>query len=539
MPKRDVAIEILSPTEGIHKELGESFITLRSTPNCLDANAYYGMVQKDYGTTLFATGTGAVLGAPINLLYEADFVAAKVVEVFTHTGMYKYTSSADTFVLDVATANYSGTFTDFWSACVHNEALIYGNGVDLLQYKASYNSTGTVLAGVATGSYKANVVVSFANHLNVYNTTENGANSPKRVRWTKAGALGYTGTDWTGGTAGFVDLQDMEGKLMTAEKIGNAGVVIYGENSIHMQEWVGGTDVFRFTKMITNLGTPSRRGVVANDTTHYFLGRDNIYMYNGGRDISPIGDAIKAQYVADISQSNIEYAFIDYIKDDDEIRVHIPTGTNTQPDTCYVCKVKDNYAWYKEARPYTAKGKVTNAPSGVTIGELLGNIGAQNWKFGDYQVGPGAKLNLLADATGRVVKMDKTVYSISSSGTQVAQTFVFDTKDISSINDVDPLVRNRYNLSTYMDNQTRWFQIKVEAKGDGSMYVDYSTDAGSTWSSCNPAYTALTPDWVMYSFELDTTSERFMIRIRNSGLNEVVHMRYMKVQFMLGSEAGI
>jgi hypothetical protein len=206
------------------------------------------------------------------------------------------------------------------------------------------------------------------------------------------------------------------------------------------------------------------------------------------------------------------------------------------PDTCYVCKVKENYAWYKENRPYVAKGKVTNSPSGVTIGELLGDIGAQNWKFGDYMVGVGANLTLLTDQSGRITKMDKTVYSLSSTGTQVAQTFIFDTKDISSINDVDPMVRNRYNMSTYMDNKSRWYEIKVEAKGSGSLYVDYSVDAGQTWTSCNPGYATLTPEWNMYIFECDHASPRFMVRTRNSGLNEVVHVRYIKVNFIMGSE---
>jgi len=536
MPKRDVAIEILSPTEGLHKELGESFITLRSTPYSLDANAYYGLVQKEYGTTLFATSTGAVLGAPPNFIYEALFGSDRIIEAFTHTGMHKYSSGTDAFVSDGQV--YTGTYTDFWSGCMHNDEFIYTNGVDTIQAKLAYNSTGTNLGGVSTAAAKANVVISFANHLNVYNTVESGSNCFKRVRWTKVGLLGHTSTDWTAGTAGFVDLMDIEGNLMTAEKLGNAGVAIYGERSIHMQEWVGGTDVYRFTKMITNVGTPSRRGVVANDVTQYFLGRDNIYMYRGGRDLTPIGDAIKAQYVNDVSQANIEYAFIDYINDDDEVRVYIPTGTDTYPTICYVYKVKDN-AWFRIARPYICVGKVTEAPSGITIGELLGNIGAQSWKFGDYIVRAGASLTVLGDQSGHIVKMNKTVYSISNSGTQGAQNFVFTTKDISSINDVDPLVKNRYNITAYMDNQSRWYSIKLEACGDGSMYVDYSTDAGQNWTACNPACVALTPDWDMYELEIDTTSERLMIRIRNSAVNEVVHVRYLKTQFIVGSEVNI
>lgn len=539
MPKRDVAIEILSPTQGLHKELGESFIDLRSTPNCLDANAFYGLVQKEYGTTLFTTTTaaGTILGAPVNFIYEALFGADRVVEVFTHTGMYKYSSGSDVFVADGAggVATYSGTFTDFWSGCMHNDEFIYTNLSNTVQAKLAYNSTGTNLGGVTTAASKAAVAVSFANHLNLYNTVENGSSCYKRVRWTKVGLLGHTSTDWTAGTAGFVDLMDMEGNLTAAEKLGNAGVAIYGERSIHMQEWVGGTDVYRFTKMITNVGTPCKKGVVANDITHYFIGRDNVYRYQGGRDLAPIGDAIKSQYVQDISQANIEYAFIDYVKDDDEVRVYIPIGSDTYPSICYVYKVKDN-AWFKIARPYTCVGKVTEAASGLTIGELAGDIGAQNWKFGDYVVRAGRSLTVLGDQSGRVVKMDKTVYSISSTGTQVAQTMVFDTKDISSVNDVDPLIKNRYNLTAYMDNKCRWYSVKIEAKGSGSMYVEYSTDAGQNWTTCNPEYVALTPEWEMYEFEIDDASEHLMIRVKNSELNEVVHVRYLKTQFITGSE---
>jgi hypothetical protein len=530
MPKRDVPIEIIAPIKGIHKELGESFIDKQSTPYCLDANVYYGMVQKEYGTTLFSTGT--VAAAP-NFIYEALFGSDRIVEVFTHTGMHKYSSGSNTFVSDGQV--YTGTHLDFWSGCMHNDEFIYTNGVDTVQAKLLYNTTGANLVGVTTAANKANIAVSFANHLNLYNTVEGGANCYKRIRWTDVGLLGHSSTDWTNGTAGFVDLMDMEGNLMAAEKMGNAGVAIYGERSIHVQEWVGGTDVYRFTKMITNVGTPSRRGVVANDITHYFIGRDNIYKYQGGRDLTAIGDPIKSQYIQDISQDNIESAFIDYNKDDDEVRVHIPTGTDTYASICYIYKVK-NDAWFRIQRPYTCVGKVTDAPSGKTIGELLGDIGAQNWKFGDYLVRAGASLTVYGDQSGRVVKMDKTVYSISNAGTQTAQTFVFNTKDLSSIGDVDPLIKNRYNLTSYMDNKSRWYSVKVEAKGSGSMYVDYSNDAGNTWTACNPEYATLTPEWKMWEFEIDSASERIMVRVRNSGLNEVVHVRYFKVQFIVGSE---
>ena len=531
--RRNVAIEIIAPTDGLETRLTPSMIPIRNTPNVSNCNAYYGLVQKDYGTSLFATGASSTLGAPTNLIYEANFGANSVLEVFTHTGMLKYTSGADTYVVDGQ--SYSGTFTDMWSACIHNDALIFSNAVNLVQAKTAYDSTGDVMAGVATSSYKAVAVVSFANHLNFYRTTEAGVESRKRVRWSKAGLLGYTGTDWTAGTANFVDLIDMEGSLQTAERLGNNAVVVYGEGSIHLQEWVGGSDVYRFTKMIVNKGIPSRRGVIANGTVHYVLTRDNIYEYYGGRDLKPIGDAIKAEYVTTINNSALAYAFMDFLPDESELRVYVPTGTSTQPDTCYICKVADNYSWFKDTRHHTSRG-VFSRPSGLTIGELTGNIGAQNWKFGDLSIAAGAVTNLSGEASGRIVKRDKTVYSISESGVSIPQTFVFDTKDISSVNDIDPLIKDKYELTEYMDNQSRWLQVKVEAKGAGSMCLQYSTDEGVNFAEFPDSPFTLSANWSMHLADVDVASEKFTVRVSNTGTNEVVFLRYIKAQFVPGGK---
>ena len=539
MARRDVAIEIIAPTEGLHLELPNSMITPRSTPHVGDCNAYYGMVQKDYGTTLFCTGSGGIsstLGAPVTLLYEAPYPAETTLQLFSESGMYKYSGGLDAFVVDGQ--SYGGTVTDYWSACMHNNVLIYANKSDLVQYKPAYNSTGTNMGGVATSSYKAVAVVSFAGHLNLYNVTEGGNDCPKRVRWTKSGLLAYSNSDWTSGTAGFLDVQDVDGEIMTALGLANDSVVMYGENSIHQQVWVGGGAVYAFTKMITNKGTPSKRGVVANGAVHYMLTDDNIYEYHGGRDLRSIGDPIKSEYVSLVNHSALQYAFIDYIKEDDELRVHVPTGANTHPDKVYICKVKDNYAWYSENRPYTGKGTFTR-PSALTIGELTGSLGAQNWKFGDLCVAAGAPVHLRGDKSGRVVKRDKTVYSISESGTAGAQTFVFDTKDISSIGDLDPMINSRaskFEASRYMDSKSRWLKLKVEAKGQGSMHLSYSTDGGDNFTAFDASPITLDASWDMYQLDVDRANPGFMVRVSNSGINEVVHIRYIKLQLVPGGE---
>ncbi len=537
MSRRDVAIEIIVPgQDGLEKRLGESMINPTASPNLNNANYYYGAIQKEYGTTLFSTGSAGVsntLATPCNFMFTADFADDSVFELFTVTGIHKYSSALDAFVVDGQT--YSGTFTDGWSAALHNDSLIYSNGIQLIQEKTGPTTTGDVMAGVATDSYKAVSVVSFAQHLNLYHVTAAGNTSRKRVRWTKSGLLDGSQTDWNSGTAGFLDVQDVDGDIMTAAKLGNNAVAIYGENSIHIQSWVGGGSVYRFSKMVNNKGTPSRRGVVANGVVHYMLGRDNIYEYSGGTTVKPIGDPIVPEFTTVINQDAMRYAFLDYNKTDRELHVHVPTGTSTQPDTVYTCKVAENYHWYKRDDNNTCAGEFKRT-SALTIQELVGNIGAQNWTFGDQVVNAGGITYLAGDQSGRVVKHDKTVYSISDSGTSTPQTFVFDTKDISSVRDVDPLTKKAFEATRYMDNQSRWLKVKVEAKGDGSMYLHYSTDAGQNFTAADGSPVSLNATWDMYQFDLDVAKENLMLRLSNSATNEVVHARYIKAQFVPGGE---
>jgi hypothetical protein len=524
MARRDVHIEIAVPTEGLHYEAPPAIITPRSSPN-LRANAYYGVVQKEYGTSLYCTGT---VPASVNALFEAKFSDSTILEAFSDTGMYKVAAGTATNDGQV----YTATYVDMWSVCMHNDDMFYVNGKDMMQYKPTSAATGT--SYIPTLSYKAHVILSFKEHLCLYNVSESGADSQKRCRWTKAGNLTYTASDFSTGVANFLDVQDIQGQILNALPMGGGMVAVYGDNTIHVQEWVGGTSVFLFTKMIENIEIPSARGIVANDAIHYVLTRDNVYDYKGGKTINAIGDAVKKDLFSVANPDYLNRAFLEYIREEDELRVWI-CATSTLPDTCYICKVKDNNAWYKVNRHATCAGKFKGGTS-LTIGELQGNIGAQTWLFGDMQATGAAPLYLNGHSDGHIVKRDITRFSIISVGTSTAQDFLFDTKALSSINDTDPLVRNKYNLSTYKDNDTRWIKTQIECRGNGSMYVQYSTDEGKYFYPFPESPVSLDSDWKLVELDSDIAAPTFMVRVSNTGIDEYAAIDYMKVSFIPGAE---
>jgi hypothetical protein len=413
--------------------------------------------------------------------------------------------------------------------------MFYTNAVELVQYKPAIASTGTNCGSVVSSSFKAAAILSVKEHLCLYNVTEAGNACPKRCRWTKAGLLSYGASDFTTGLANFLDVQDVEGQILNAFPMAGGLVAVYGEGSVHIQEWVGGTSVFVFTKMVENIEIPSARSIVSNDAIHYVLTRDNVYEYKGGRAFTPIGDAIKKNYLTIVNKDAIGASFLEYLRSEDELHVWVPT-TGTTPDTCYICKIRDNYAWFKVDRQATAAGK-SKWSSVITFADLVGNMGAQTWKGGDLKGTGRSPVCLLGQEDGFVSKRDITYHSVAVNGTASPQTFVFDSKAYSSVNDIDPEVKDKYHLSHFKDNNSRWLKTTVEAKGYGSLHLHYSVDEGVTFVPFPESPKIVSAMWNMYEFDSDIESPSFMVRCVNTATDETIAVDYIKAEFVPGAEA--
>lgn len=532
MGKRRQIVEILAPTLGIKADAPTDILDPRSQPTGQNFKNYFGINQKEYGTSLYATGVTAVLNTPINHLYEAQFPNAAVLQIFTPVSVYKYTSSGDTYAVDGQT--FTGTFSDYWSSVVHNDALLYSNGIDPIQVKPSVGATGTNLqSAVSPTTYKAWGLVSFREHLNLYHTIENGTEYYKRVRWTKKGVLSYSAgtTDFESGTAGAIDVQDCEGEIKLAAPLADGTLAVYSERSIHIQYFVGGDEIYRFEKAVSGVGTPSRRGVVSYEGVNFVFSHDNVYIYYGGSDVKPIGDPIRKYMFSELNGSAIGNVYVEYDPTEREALFHIPTGSNEFPDTTWVYRIQDD-AWARLKRNYTAYGRTTRK-TGLTWGELTGNWGAQNYNWGFAQIRVDAALRVYGDRSGRVVKVDKTVYSLSESGTTSAQTYIYETPDITSATIVDPNNKTRVDFTSV---DKRWSQYIVQMTGNGTAAVFYSIDKGATFQEFPDSPVTLNPANTTYALDLEERGEQIRMRIVNTGLNEFVGVGYQKIEFLPGSE---
>lgn len=527
--KRRRVIEILAPTAGRAHNAPQTIIPVRNQPAGKNGKMYYGVNQKEFGTSFYATGTASGLGVAGNYIFDARFASGNELQLFNATGVYTYSGSLDAFVVDGQT--FSGAFTNFWDGVMHDDAFIYTNGIDPIQYKAGVGTTGTNMgSALATNTYKAWGITSYYDHLNLYHTIENGTEEYKRVRWTKKGTLSLTASgDFDSGTAGAADLQDAEGEIKCALHYGPT-IAIFAEKSIHSQVWVGGSGVYRFEKVVSGLGTPSRRGAIAVRDVIYFIGENSFYAYYGGDDARDIAKPIQPNCYNGISRDQLEYAWVEYDAIYDEVRFHVPTGDEDYADNCWVLRLENN-SWSFQEDLNTAKGE-TKYTRGIRIGDLIGSIGAQYYSFGSYFVGTDATVSILSDNEGNIVKRDPTVYSVVVSGTSTAQSFQYVTPAL--VGDRTQMAKDPYDNDTVDFTATikRWQKVNLAMTGAGTADVYYSVDGGASYTKFPESPLTLVSTGTTHQLDLDVSSRMLNLRVSNSAQNEAIGVSYVRVEFI-------
>lgn len=532
MAKRAQTIEIYAPTEGRKHDAPTTMLDSRAMPDSLNSIMMYGSNQKDFGTSIYCTGTTPTVTSGASLIFDCKFPTSSVLQIVTPTNVFKYTAGSDSFVSDGQT--FTGGQNNVWNGYMYNDQFYYTNYSDPIQNKSSVSATGTNwVSAISPTTYKAYCIGALGEHLNLYHVSENGTEYYKRVRWTTKGIMPAT-TAFGTGLAGAIDLVDMEGELKTAVPLGITNA-IYGERSIHIQNWVGGSTVYQFVKNISGIGTPSRRGVLSIGDVNYVLGQNNFYEYYGGTDLRPIGDPIAKYAFNFINRTSLNLAFVSYEPVDDEVYFHVPVNSDTHPTVAWVYK-RDNKTWTYRERPYTAKGSTTRTNS-ITIGDLVGSIGQQNYLIGDTLLREGSEIAIYTDPTGYVVKRDRTIFSVQVGTTSTPQIYKYVTPDLTGISPINKQYADPYDQDKmdYSNKNKRWIKYNTELNGSGYVNLAYSIDFGLSYIPFAASPIQLTGGTVFLQLDIDESSKQIRYRTMTTGTNDTIAVTYAATEFIPGS----
>jgi hypothetical protein len=430
-------------------------------------------------------------------------------------------AGADIYLDDIKGVDaLTGDEDNRYSVTVMNDTMIFTNGVDLIR---TYNGTGnTTILGTADGLdlntghlTTCEVVVSFKDHLICFNNTENGADCPQRASWSNIGST----TDFINGTAGYLDLTDDESWIMGAGQIGENLVSIYKERSIVGMDWVGGHTPFRFTTKLVGTGLVGKEAFENMGGEHFVFGPDVVYKYMGGGDLDTIDDSVHKFLFGRMNDTNLHKVMVKFIEEDDELQIWMPT-VDTDPDEvwCYDVVLK---VWYIRDKAMTGFGYYKKQ-SATTIAQLVGNIGEQNWRFGDLITRANSPITLVGDESGYAYQLDKT--TLNNNGVLIHNEF--QTPDF-----VLP------ETDDYMNKFMRVPQLIFEAKGQ-SVDTYWSDDGGSSWNTTSiPGgnTTTLTSSYELYQQDFDTTVRKIRFKFVNDVVSSGFFLRYYGIYWLARS----
>ena len=457
-------------------------------------------------TPALVAGTWTFVSVPktltnMNVLLNVSLYANATIATATEI----FLDDVSAFTLQTnSDSNYPST-TSMLKSDETEKRWIWANGLDGIQ---TWDGTSIEMVdlGISTPTgFQAELVTEFKSHLMTAITTEAGTTYRQRIRWSDTGDF----TNFASGNASFLDLGGSD-FISAITVFRNDYLAVFKEDSIWLVRATGDSDVFDPDQRIRGVGSPAGRTVAEVGTNLIFLNNDDVYLFDGvdvkpagakdGRDTSPIRTALFSQ----MNQPQIGRSFGIKVEEFKEYWLFIPGPGSTFCNTVWVFDW-DLETWTKFTLTDDMQSAGTHTTeTTLTIGDLEGNIGNLNFRFGDRTLGASAPNILLGGQSGRVYK-----YSDATSNENgVAVNAFFDTKDFEFGN---------------LASQARVTGIDVYKSGD-TLKVFYSIDkgqtfvlmgtltAGSNFDLQQLKFRVPSASQVRFRFQNDTVSERFDFR---------------------------
>ena len=211
----------------------------------------------------------------------------------TQTKLYELSGSAWSDVSRVG--DYAGSTDSAWRFAQFGNVTLAVNLTDATQKSVSSGAFSDL-----AGAPKAAVIDTVGGFVFLGNYHD-GTETRDGVFWSAYQDY----TDWTPDVAtqcGNLRLLDTPGEIRGLKRLGQYAVA-YKEGSLYLGVNNGPPVLWGFTLVSGEIGAVSQEAVVSIETAHFFIGRNDIYMFDGSRPV-PVGEGIREWFF-----DNLNYQF--------------------------------------------------------------------------------------------------------------------------------------------------------------------------------------------------------------------------------------
>ena len=483
--------------------------TLNGTPELIDHSGNANDMASTNIAAADITQLGRVvpplLGVPLSA-YDITFASnSRTTVIHTTTRFYAWdttTAAWQDYGTDIAFAGdiNSGDFTSF------DDIHVITN-LNVQPQKWAGSAQITALSSSLGSTYLAKIYRTFGTRGHFFNVSDGGTTHRARHQWSAVGDIDSGSSDWDKVNDN-TDLDTTVGQILNALQLGD-NMFIYKDRGpiIQMSQTGIASPPFSYrtvTAVPTGLG--AERTLVSSGRSHYYLGVDNVYRFDG-RTALPIGDKVLTELIFNLNPATIANAWGQWDPALRQYYLWVPQGEETYPAQAWIFDERTS-AWNGPYKPTN----ITN--NGFTLGGFLQESDDSIWSDIDISWSEAdfawsfqnlqslAPLLISTNNLGEVFKSSTLTGSFD--GGAIESHII--TRDFKS-----------FNPQTTAFGVVRWLRVEVAIAGSAGagITLEYSTDSGDNWSSTQTAVEPTTFDNNIkrYMFYIDVVGERVRFRI--------------------------
>lgn len=231
------------------------------------------------------------VGASLNIQLDGNY------RLFAGTATKLYESTAWSDVTRLSGGDYTGGTDTRWTFAQFGNVALASNKTDAMQY--SITGEFADLAGAPRAKY-IDTIAGFVMAANY----SDGTDTPDG--WYCSAYQDYT--DWTadiGTQCAFGRLFDTAGDITGLKGLAD-NAVIYKQDSLYLGQYVGAPFIWAWQLISNEMGAVSNEAVIDIGTAHIFMGRNDIWLFDGTRPTS-ISDGIRSWFFNE--SLNAQYAY--------------------------------------------------------------------------------------------------------------------------------------------------------------------------------------------------------------------------------------
>lgn len=244
-------------------------------------------------------------------------------------GQTRTLAATETDIYELAGDNWASRITALnasadtgWSMCQFGNATIAANGADSLLAAVGVASSFSVISGAPSAAIVTTVSPGFVMAFD----TDDGTDAFPDGWWCSALR---DHTDWTPSVTTQCAnnrLLDTPGRITAGKAIGD-GVVAYKLRSMHFGQYVGGDVIWSWNGIVGNAGCVGKHAVVDAGGVHYFVGVDDLWMYDGSQP-QAIGEGIKEWFFSKVDPSRMHLITGVYDRERSHVLFFCPTSSS-------------------------------------------------------------------------------------------------------------------------------------------------------------------------------------------------------------------